>query len=116
MVGVGAPGLVLAGKHNNGDAVHEGLVDPRHQVYRPGPDGSQAHARLTGQARERISHVGRSLLVAGHDEVEPLAAAEAVDGVRYAQGLRPRDAEDELCVFLKEALDKYIRPQQLTHD
>jgi hypothetical protein len=54
--------------------------------------------------------------MAGHDEVQPLAAAEAVDGVRYAQGLRPRDAEDELYVFLKEALDKYIRPQQLTHD
>src|SRR4030065_88035 len=45
MVGVGAPGLVLAGKHKNGDAVHEGLVDPRHQVYRPGPDGSHAHPR-----------------------------------------------------------------------
>jgi len=60
--------------------------------------------------------VGGSLLVAGHYEVQPFAPAEAVDSVRYTQRLRPGDPEDELYVLLEQALDEYIRPQQLTHD
>ena len=100
----------LSGEGDDGDRVHEGVLERRHQVGRRGPRGDQAHAHLAGGARVALGRVPGGRFMAYQDVAETL---EVVQGVVDRQYRPPGQAEHGVHAFTLQRLQHDPRSRKL---
>ena len=104
--GVGADGRGgdLPGHHHQGDGVHVGVGQGRHDVGGPGAAGHDGHAGPAGDLGVPLGHVARSLLVANEDVPDGRVDDRVVHGQDGAAG----EAEHDLHLLHLQALDQRL--------
>src|SRR6202022_3954677 len=100
----------LSGEGDDGDRVHEGVLERRHQIGRRGSRGDQAPPPLAGGARVALGRVPGGRFLAYQDVTETL---EVVQGVVDRQYRPPGQTEHDVHAFTLQRLQRDPRSRKL---